>query len=177
MNRAALQREKLLNAMIFFTKNTRHCHKLKLFKLLFFLDVEVYRETGKTCTGLRYFAWPAGPVPNKLFDELKSPGPDLRAALSRHREFDDSCFTARELVKMAQLADVYRDARGKAMTDVSLWHTVYVVEQRHQAEISFELALDGKPGSVTKQQAAEIKEEERELAALFDDISRSTAER
>ncbi|KAB2896320.1 MAG: SocA family protein, partial [Kofleriaceae bacterium] len=67
------EREKLLHAIIFFTKETRACHKLKLFKLLYFLDFQIYRETGKSVTGLGYFARPMGPVPRDLDDEFSAP--------------------------------------------------------------------------------------------------------
>ena len=42
------EREKLLNAMVFFCQKTKHCHTLKLFKLLNFLDFEHYRQAGRT---------------------------------------------------------------------------------------------------------------------------------
>jgi len=191
MSRAEIQREKLLNAMIFFTKNTRSCHKLKLFKLLCLLDFEIFQRTGKTTTGLSYFAWPMGPVPKDLFEELKAPHADMTSALliapmaeldpdfggtalvfKPRRAFDDGCFTPRELAAMTHLAEVYFTATGKQMTDVThargtLWHQIYEIEKRPQALIPFERALDGKPNSVTKEQAEQIAEEERELAALF----------
>ena len=191
MSRAEIQREKLVNAIIFFTKKTRHCHKLKLFKLLFFLDFKIFRETGRTTTGLTYFAFERGPVPRTLFDELDAPRDDMRAALlitsskdtdpeiggnrldfKARRDFDDGCFTPRELAEMERLAEIFRDALGKTMTDVSHvpgapWHRVYEVEKRHQALIPYELALDDKPDSITKEQAEQIAEEERELTALF----------
>lgn len=191
MSRAQIQREKLLNAVIFFSKKTRHCHKLKLFKLLFLLDFQIYRETGRSTTGLEYFAWPKGPVPKSLFEELKAPRPDMTRAVTLRQtpetdpdftdkrllilprlSFDEGCFTERELEAMEKLADIYRDAYADQMTDVTHvkgapWHQVYVVEARHQALIPYALALDGKSGSITAEQADEIAEEEREVAALF----------
>ncbi len=73
------QREKLLNAITYFVQNTKHCHTLKLFKLLFFLDFEHYRQTGRAVTGQKYVAWPQGPAPNALWHELQKGGDvDLR---------------------------------------------------------------------------------------------------
>lgn len=92
------EREKLINAFIYFVRNTKRCHKLKLFKLLSFLDFEHYRQTGRSVTGLRYDAWPMGPVPSELDEEFKSPPSDLAAAMSirkvssgetRERTIDD----------------------------------------------------------------------------------------
>ena len=74
------KREKLINAIIYFVRNTKHCHKLKLFKLLSFLDFEHYRQTGRSVTGLHYDAWPKGPVPSHLDEELEKPGSDLATA-------------------------------------------------------------------------------------------------
>lgn len=80
------QREKLLSAIIYFIANTRRCHTLKLFKLLYFLDFEHFRQTGQSVTGLRYVAWPMGPAPAQLWHELDAPQPDLAAAVSVTRQ-------------------------------------------------------------------------------------------
>lgn len=66
-------REKLLNAIIYFLKNTKYCGLTKLCKLLYYLDFMHFRETGRAVTGLDYFAWDFGPVPQTLYFELKSP--------------------------------------------------------------------------------------------------------
>ena len=68
-------REKLINAIVYFASNTRHCGKVKLFKLLYLLDFTHFRETGRNVTGLDYQAWKMGPVPLDLmqeWDELES---------------------------------------------------------------------------------------------------------
>ncbi len=184
-------REKLLNAIVFFVTNTRNCYKLKLFKLLFYFDFGIYRQTGRSVTGLRYFAWPLGPVPNDLVDELKAPRPDFARAVFVHEEgaadpdlpgprlmirgrkkFDETVFTQRELDMLEHLADVFRDATASMMTEATHlagepWHHVFKVERRPQAEIPYRLALDEKPGSITAEQADQIEREEREAVALF----------
>jgi hypothetical protein len=77
------ERDKLISAIIYFVRATKHCHTLKLFKLLNFLDFEHFRQTGRTVTGLRYSAWPMGPVPDQLWHEINEGGAaDLRAAIS-----------------------------------------------------------------------------------------------
>ena len=45
-------REKLINAIIYFAQNTKYCGKIKLFKLLYFLDFWHFKQTGKSVTGL-----------------------------------------------------------------------------------------------------------------------------
>lgn len=46
------EREKLLAAMVYFCHKTKHCHTLKLFKLLNLLDFEHYRQTGRSVRGV-----------------------------------------------------------------------------------------------------------------------------
>jgi hypothetical protein len=48
------RREKLLQAIVFFVTETRRCPKLKLFTLIFFFDFAVFRETGRSSTGLHF---------------------------------------------------------------------------------------------------------------------------
>lgn len=114
------EREKLINAIIFFANHTKHLGKIKLFKLLYLLDFEHFRQTGQNVTGLTYSAWKYGPVPVTLaqeWDELES---DLAAAIAIRpeqvidyerqavvplAEFDDSHFSKRELRIMDELVD------------------------------------------------------------------------
>src|SRR4030042_4938630 len=82
-------REKLLNALVYFSKNTRSCGKTKLFKLLYFLDFIHFRETGKSVTGLNYYAWEKGPVPQDLFFELEQPDADLKETVALLKQSGD----------------------------------------------------------------------------------------
>ncbi len=185
------QREKLLNAIIFFIENTRHCHKLKLFKLLHFFDFQVFRETGRSPTGLEYFAWEMGPVPKALWIELKEPPPDLkthvalrevasadaefpekRLDLKARKPFDESKFTRRELCIMKDLAFKFLELSAKQMTQASHdrdqpWHEVYEVRKEHQAEIPYQLALDGSEESLTVEEAEAVAEEQRDAEELL----------
>src|SRR5258708_26258226 len=70
-------RKKLIAAIMYFAKNTNKCGKTKLFKLLYFLDFEHFRQAGRSVTGLSYYAWKMGPVPVALMDEMSVPEPDL----------------------------------------------------------------------------------------------------
>lgn len=75
-------REKLINAMIYFARNTLYCGTTKLLKLLYFLDFKHFKETGKSVTGQDYYAWDMGPVPKDVFDEIsKVMRPDMQAAI------------------------------------------------------------------------------------------------
>ena len=43
-------RDKLINAILFFAERTRALGKIKLFKLLYLLDFEHFRKTGRPVT-------------------------------------------------------------------------------------------------------------------------------
>jgi uncharacterized phage-associated protein len=159
------QREKLINAIIYFVQNTKHCHTLKLFKLLNFLDFEHYRQTGRSVTGQRYVAWKQGPAPNALWHELqKGGGKDfqraillvaekddlteklLRRELKPKTSFDKKIFTKRELAIMERLAFFFADLKAENMSDFSHkqglpWKTVFGKGEGEGKEIPISLAL------------------------------------
>jgi uncharacterized phage-associated protein len=142
-------REKLLNAIIYFLGATNHCHTLKLFKLLNFADFEHFRQKGRTIFGLEYRAFPKGPVPTKLWEELKRGGDrDLRAAvdlfevkdditdellrrdLKARIKFDKKYFTKREFKIIERVAEFFKELRAEDMSEFSHmkglpWRKVY----------------------------------------------------
>ena len=63
-------RQKLLIAIIYFTKNVKKPSKVKIFKLLYFLDFKHFQQTGRNVTNLDYFALEFGPVPLLYFIHL-----------------------------------------------------------------------------------------------------------
>lgn len=158
-------REKLINATIFFVAKTRHCHTLKLNKLMNFLDFEHYRQTGRSVTGFEYNALAMGPASFKLLDELKTPTTDFAAAintldvrgefsdrimrrdLKAKAEFDKSWFTKREIDIMERLAEYFAEADGGTMSAFSHdrklpWFKVYRNGAGENQPIPYELALD-----------------------------------
>lgn len=76
------EREKLLNAIIFFANNTTVCGKVKLIKLLSLLDFEHYTQTGRSVTGMEYYAWRMGPVPVSVEEEFDCPSDDFQEHIS-----------------------------------------------------------------------------------------------
>lgn len=129
-------RKRLINAVLFFAKNTNYCGKIKLFKLLYLLDFEHFRQTGKSVTGYDYQAWKFGPVPVDLMEEWEQLDPDLAQVVQivpeqivdytrfsvkaiDGAEFDDSEFSERQLRIMSELVDRYRDTMSATMIDVT----------------------------------------------------------
>lgn len=127
-------REKLIQTIVFFARNTKVLGKIKLFKLLYLLDFEHFRATGRSVTGLDYRAWKLGPAPLALHQEWDDPEPDLLAAVAiqpekvydyvretvvPRTEFDDRHFTRRELKLMQDIAATYRDEYSPKLIDVT----------------------------------------------------------
>ena len=67
---------------MFLAHNTRALGKIKLFKLLYLLDFEHFRQTGRSITGMEYRAWKMGPAPIELAQQWDDLDPDLGAAVT-----------------------------------------------------------------------------------------------
>ena len=155
------QREKLVQVVVFFATNVGKLGKVKLFKLLYFLDFQHFRETGRSVTGLDYFAWQMGPVPVALYSELDGPLPDWQGkvrfatiptakgkmlAVKAESDFDPSHFSRRELGLLDQLVAEFRTTDADDMIEATHlenlpWHKVWVEDGRKQEKIPYELAL------------------------------------
>lgn len=177
------EREKLIQAINYFSRNTKNCGKTKLFKLLYFLDFEHFKETGRSVTGMDYYAWAMGPVPTALFNEIKNPGEDLSNAFSFESrstakgemliitpkiEFSNKHFSKREIRIMSNLAKEYENSRAKEMIEETHlenlpWHKVYHEQGRPQAEIPYDLAIRADEMQLMKR----IIEEREELIRTY----------
>jgi uncharacterized phage-associated protein len=162
-------REKLINAILYFLRETQHCHTLKLFKLLNFADFEHFRQTGRTITGLDYRALPKGPVPTALFDEIKQGGDkDLKTAIALYEvkdeitdallrrdlkpriPFDKKWFSKRELSVLERVAEFFSELRAEDMSEFSHenkkpWASVYSEGKGTGQLIRPDLILDSQP--------------------------------
>jgi uncharacterized phage-associated protein len=154
-------REKLINAVVYFASNTQHCGKVKLFKLLYLLDFEHFRETGRSVTGLEYRAWKMGPVPLDLMQEWDQLEPDMANAVDilpekvidyiRERVvpkigFDESPFTRRELRLMHDIGARFRDELTKPLIgftheDRGPWDKIWDSGRGNNERIPYALAL------------------------------------
>lgn len=190
MNR---QREKLLNAIVYFAKNTKYCYHLKLMKLLYFLDFWHFRETGRSVTGLSYQAWERGPVSPVVYHELKPENnpKDLKEhVFVQYRQFDKKegeclfiqskktfnpkIFTKRELEILERVAYIFKESKAQEMTDASHlpnspWSTT-VKQKGESGLIDYELALDGDPTSLSLDEVKERKKLDRETRELLNAI-------
>lgn len=186
------QREKLLNAIVYFAQNTKFCHKLKLMKLLYYLDFWHFKETGKSVSGLSYKAWKMGPVPPNIYHEVepeKNP-PDLQEYVfvesqefenkegrclnfKPKKPFNEKIFTKRELEILRRVALVFREARAKDMTDSSHlknspWSKT-LKEKGDSAPIDYMLALDDDEKSLSPGAVLERMKLDSEMRQIIED--------
>ncbi|MHB8790200.1 MAG: Panacea domain-containing protein [Desulfobulbaceae bacterium] len=177
-------KEKLINAAIYFAKNTKYCGKIKLMKLLYFLDFLHFRETGRNVTGQKYFAWEHGPVPVDFYKDLsKDKLPEKLSSSLRitkidtfHKivpiiKFDKKYFSERELRIMSMLAEGFKDLKAQEMIDGTHmankpWGKT-LHEKGEMAEIDYMLAVDEKSKSLTKKEALERLHDREELFEMF----------
>lgn len=176
-------REKLLNAIIYFSKNTKYCGKTKLYKLLFFLDFIHFKETGKSVTGLDYYAWDHGPAPQSLHEEFETPPTDIKSyislvrsgesftAIKAKKAFDGKHFTKRELRILSMLCEVYLKAKASDMEEIShLENAPWDITIKRKGKyhfIDYFLALDGSKDSLSPQEALERIRDRQQLDSAF----------
>lgn len=187
-------RERLINAVVYFAQNTQYCGKIKLFKLLYLLDFEHFRQTGKSVTGFDYQAWKFGPVPIDLMEEWEDFGPDLAQAVrvvpeqvydfKRHTVkvndgvmFNADYFSPRQLRIMKEVAEKHRETYSPELIDVTheqngAWEKVWQAGAGAHRRIPYELAVkDDMPERAT---VLRIAEEQRMYRAALE-MSRNEA--
>jgi len=177
-------REKLINAIIYFAKNTKYCGKTKLMKLLYFLDFTHFKQTGKSVTGQDYFAWNMGPVPKDLFEELSgNMKPDMRAAIKElpadkefqqinpKKQFNAEYFSKKEMKLLKNISFIFKDAKSDLMIESTHlknepWDKT-LKEKGEFKKIDYMLAVDSDRASLPFDEAKERMEEIAEVHKLF----------
>ena len=184
-----LYRDRLINAIVFFAEKTKSCGKVKLSNLLYLLDFEHFRQTGKSVTGSKYHAWKFGPVPSLLMEEWKAPSTDLSSVVRIVEEqstagvrqtvqvregirLNVENFTPRQLRIMDELAKTYCDLPVSAITaDTQVkngaWDKVWRAGAGAREKIPYALAVpeDAKDRHIILQIAQERQMYEASNAA------------
>ncbi len=176
-------RKKLINAILYFAKNTNHCGKTKLLKLLYFLDFFHFKQTGRSVTGLDYIAWQMGPVPKDLFEELSGTmKPDMKAAIhdlpeegfqqiKPKKKFDAQYFSKKEMKLLDDLSFIFKDAKADAMVESTHlknepWDRT-LKEKGEFQKIDYMLAIDSEVVSLPYDEARQRMEERSEMIKIF----------
>lgn len=179
------EQEKAFNAIKFFHKHTMGCDKLKLFKLLFFLDFEHYEKTGRTVTGFNYKAWNHGPVPIELWQDIKyntqvlendfsiepgSTGYDSMCLVPK-TEYNPSVFSKRERAILADVAERFEMMNATEIEEFTHragtpWQRVFEVDKRPDTIIPLEYQLSG-VDEETRETILELAEDRNSILAHF----------
>jgi uncharacterized phage-associated protein len=180
------QREKLVNAIIFFAKNTNLCGKTKLLKLLYYLDFWHFRETGESVTGLDYSAWKFGPVPTSLYNELSEKmKSDLENAVKvvtknqfqqiiPKKNFNLTYFTRREKRLLNKVAEIFKTTKAEDMIESTHmknmpWYKTLKEKGEYQ-HIDYFLSIDDSPDSISAEDALDRVTERKEMYDNFGKI-------
>ena len=189
MNLNNTYRRKLLNAILFFASKVKNPSKVKIFKLLYFLDFRHFKETGRSVTNLDYYAFDFGPVPLDLYNEIRdnhvpndfskalalvpfaSEESGKKGAMFQSRSKPDlTVFSPREQNIMKELVEIFRDVDAKLISDVSHfknhpWDKTSK-EKGLKAKIDYSLAID-KEAVVSLDDALESVREREEMLKAF----------
>jgi uncharacterized phage-associated protein len=177
-------REKLINTIIYFAGHTKYCGKAKLLKLLYLVDFKNFKQTGKSITGLEYYAWEMGTVPRELFEELSgNMQPDMRSAIHDlpegegfkqirpKKKFDSQFFSKNEMKLLENIAFVFKDAMADAMVESThLKNEPWDRTLRKKGEfqkIDYMLAIDCDINSLPYHEAKERMKERSEMHKIF----------
>jgi uncharacterized phage-associated protein len=185
-----IYREKLLNAILFFAQKTRHVNMTKMSKLLYFFDFTHFKQTGYPAIGLEYFAFERGPVPKKLWLQLKDGNvpDDLRGKLALVLKKDEldpqfkevdfiakakpdlAVFSTREKRILEELAFMFKDVKAKEISGIShLPNQPWEITRREKGEnapIDYMLAID-QDAQIDRDEAAHSLQEHREIIKNF----------
>lgn len=155
-----------------------------MYKLLYFLDFTHFKETGRSVTGLEYFAWKQGPAPKQLHSELENPPPDLNdhvaliktndsafVCIKVKKRFDKKYFSKRENRLLEQLSIIFRDAKAEDMVEASHLPNEPWDKTKNKkgffASIDYFLALDNTPESITEDEAKERASDREQIEVAF----------
>ena len=129
------EREKIINSLLFFAQQVKYPTRVKLLKLLYYLDERSVMERGLPVTDLDYYVWDHGPVAREVWDEMEAGlANDLGEALEQSRlEYDGKIqyeykakkkpdledFSPREQRILAELVEVWKDISPSVMSEAT----------------------------------------------------------
>ncbi|MFM8333900.1 MAG: hypothetical protein ACKN9T_19710 [Candidatus Methylumidiphilus sp.] len=147
-----LDHERLVQAAHRFAEISRD-NPVKLFSLLYMLDIRHFRLTGESCTGEVYYAMADGPAPGALRPLLVMRDMELDAAIgmltatNTHGPwtFEAQAYGKRAIDIMQELETLYRHAalRDLRLNDANAWWRVYTKTHGVGAVIPYEMTLPG----------------------------------
>ncbi|MBI4114235.1 MAG: DUF4065 domain-containing protein [Candidatus Niyogibacteria bacterium] len=130
-----INEKKYRNAILFFAKKIQNgtLGKLKLMKLLYFLDFDFFEKYGRSVTGDEYLRFEYGPVPHmgekmlkkmsgseiKITKRKVAVGLNDQMHIEALKDFDINVFTKEELLMLEEVADKWEKFAGAEMKNAS----------------------------------------------------------
>ncbi|MCK5459809.1 SocA family protein [Candidatus Parcubacteria bacterium] len=130
-----INEKKYYNIILFFANKIRNgtLGKLKMMKLLYFLDFDFFEKYGKSITGDKYLRWQKGPVPRMAERMIKQmSGDDIKISrrkigigyndqqhIETLKNFDLKFFSKEELMMMDEIANKWEKFSGAEMKNAS----------------------------------------------------------
>ncbi|MBI2552566.1 SocA family protein [Candidatus Uhrbacteria bacterium] len=130
-----INEKKYRNAVLFFANKIRNgtLGKLKLMKLLYYLDFDFFEKYGRSVTGDEYLRFENGPVPRMAEKTLKRMrGKEIKIVNRKMQKgyndqqhieplitFDPSSFSREEILMMEEIADKWERFTGTEMKSAS----------------------------------------------------------
>jgi uncharacterized phage-associated protein len=171
-------RAKLLNAVLFFAKKTKYISITKMCKLLHYLDLMHFRQTGYPSIGLKYYAFDNGPVPKDFWLEIRGGrvpddfigkfvfidiseeyDPQFRFEFRAKTNPDMSVFSPREKEIMNNIVLMFRDLRAAEISRITHWRNepwdLTRRERGANAEIDYFIGVENEDLDVTIEEAQE----------------------
>lgn len=130
-----INEKKYKNVILFFANKIKNgtLGKLKIMKLLYFLDFDFFEKYGKSITGDEYLRFERGPVPRmaeKILKEMQ--GKDIKISnvkiakgyndqqrIEPLKSFDLNLFSKEELLMMEEIAEKWEKFSGTEMKNAS----------------------------------------------------------
>jgi len=128
---AKINEKKYKNVVLFFAKKVQNgtLGKLKMMKLLYFLDFDFFEKYGKSVTGDNYLRFENGPVPQmaekilkemngkeiKITNKKVANGYNDQQHIEALKDFDINVFSKEELVMLEEVADKWEKFSGSEM--------------------------------------------------------------
>lgn len=142
-----INRAKYRNAILFFASRIQNgtLGKLKLMKLLYYLDFDFFEKYGRSVTGDQYLRFENGPVPRmaeKLLKEMsgKSIKISRRKVADGYRDqqhiealapFDVSVFDKEEILLLEELASKWQRFSGAEMKSASHGEAPWIATEQN----------------------------------------------
>lgn len=152
---AKVNREKYKNAILFFANKIQNgtLGKLKMMKLLYFLDFDFFEKYGRSVTGDEYLRFEKGPVPHlaeKFLKEMN--GKDIKIVkrkigdgfndqqhIEALKEFDLSVFDKEEIFMLSEIANKWERFSGSEMKSASHGEAPWLATRENEV-IDYNLA-------------------------------------